>query len=194
MRPALVLMSFCFALMGCVEEPVMTDAEVKAAWEKEHDTTIDKDDFGIHRSETFKDVISCGTFAHDYGMRDSGMFIGTKFTDSVNGCQTVLENAGWKDAKSDAREKLAKAYVCEVLCAWRSYMVVADDNFNSQKEHKFTEMEAKTVEGKTVVTFWQAGVVGMQPERDYYKIEVTIGEDGKMGDRKTLAQFEVSLR
>ncbi|CAG0926939.1 hypothetical protein PLCT1_00196 [Planctomycetaceae bacterium] len=194
MRPALVLMSLCFALMGCVEAPAMTDEEVKAAWEKEHDTTIDSDDFGIKRSETFKNVISCGTFAHDYGMRDSGMFVGATFTDSVNGCQTVLENAGWKDAKVDAREKLAKAYVCEVLCAWRGYMATADDNFKSQDKFKFSEMEAKTVEGKTVITFWQAGVVGMRPERDYYKIEVTIGEDGKMGERKTLEQFEVSLR
>lgn len=194
MRPALVLMSFCFALMGCAQAPVMTDEEVKAAWEKEHDTTIDEDDFGIRRAETFKNVISCGTFAHDYGMRDSGMFVGSTFTDSIKGCQSVLESAGWKDAKQDAREKLAKAYVCEISCAWRSYMVVADDNFKSQDKHTFSEIDSKTVEKKTVVTFWQAGVVGMQPERDYFKIEVTIGEDGKMGERKTLEQFTVSLR
>lgn len=194
MRPALVLLSCCFALMGCAEAPTMSDAEVKAAWEKEHDTTIDGHDFGIKRSETFKDVISCATFAHDYGMHDSGMFVGTTFTDSVKGCQSVLESADWKNADIAAREKLAKAYVSEVYCAWRGYMAATDDNFKSQQEHKFTEMEVKTVEKKTIVTFWQAGVVGMRPERDYYKLEITISEDGKFEGRKTVAQFEVSLR
>jgi hypothetical protein len=190
MRPALVLMCLSLFTLGCTPVASLSDDEVLAAWEKENDTTLrDKKYFDVKRPDSFKDVALCGCFAHDYGMKDSGMFVGATYTTTRDGAADVLAAAGWASGDDKARGKLAMAYVTEILCAWHAPMSETNDDFNENNKHKFTAMEASTADGKTIVTFWIAGRVGMNPDRDYFKQAVTFDANGKISEHKTLETF-----
>lgn len=194
MRPALVLMCLCCFTLGCAPVAGLSDDEVRAAWEKENDTTLrNSDHFKVKRPASFKDVALCGTFAHDYGTRDSGMFVGSTYTTTRDGAADVLSAVGWAGADEAARGKLAKAYVTEVLCAWHAAMTAANDDFKKDGKHTFTEMEAASADGKITVTYWIAGRVGMNPDRDYYKQSVTFDAEGKIAESKTLETFTVEF-
>jgi len=68
----------------------------------------------------FPFLTSVGTFANDRGCGPEGVVLDCKYVKKEDGA-AVLARAGWKAARAALREKLAIAYVDEVVGAWEQH-------------------------------------------------------------------------
>lgn len=151
---------------------VSTDAGVKKAWERFKGEVLgDKD--CIARPKAFPTAVVVGLFAHDRGCRLKGVFIGEQLHSSSRGqraryAHETLKSAGFVDAPEARKHELARAYVDEVIHAFRDGLVTkATPAFALEETPEYAAPTVKTVTDETHVAGWVPLPAGDKDETGY---------------------------
>ena len=149
-----------------------TDSGVKKAWERlKGEALSDKD--CIARPKSFPSAVVVGLFASDRGCRLKGIFIGDQLHASSRGqraryAHETLKSVGFIDAPEARKHELARAYVDEVIHAFRDGLVdAATPAFALEETPPFTAPVVKTVTDETHVEGWVPLPSGDKDETGY---------------------------
>jgi antitoxin component YwqK of YwqJK toxin-antitoxin module len=96
-----------------------TKQGLAAAYAKQIGAPLD-DGVCVKRPVHFPGVVVFADFAHDRGCMTSAAFADCRLESKLDGTQ-ILARAGWKDARPDARESIARNYVSEIALVWEHF-------------------------------------------------------------------------
>lgn len=140
---------------------------------------------------TFPEVVVVGTFAHDRGCMHEGLFVGRKWFEGRDDKGTIagLESAGWSDEALEGRERLARAWVSEVLQAFGGRFVESSTPaFELEDTPEFTPVHVRATKVLgVVVNGWVEKPSGMVFEEAYHFVEYRFGRDGSLKASSTRA-------
>ena len=95
-----------------------TKQGLEAAFAKQLGAPLD-DNQCVRRPVHFPGVVVMADFAHDRGCMASAAYADCRLTTKLDGTQ-LLARAGWRAARPDARENIARNYVSEIALVWES--------------------------------------------------------------------------
>ena len=133
---------------------------------------------------TFPRLVLVGDFADDLGCTYEGMFVDRTWhgRNDHRRTQAGLATVGWAEADTDARQRLAKAWVNEIAHAFDGTFVSAETTaFELEDTPAFEPPRvAATDENGVIVSGWVAEPSGMVWEESYHFAEYRFGPDGSL--------------
>jgi hypothetical protein len=192
----LTLMSCLFLYTACASGQdlsrydLSTDDGVSAAREAVSGQKLDGYSKGcVRRDGALPETVVVGSFAHDLGCEFQGVFVGSRYFegDEAAVSKNALNHLGWKTARPEERERLAKLWVEKGLLAFLTVLARKDEDF---QDHPFQPPQAVTKEnGEIIVTLWIREPPGMSREKVYRRLEYRFYADGALAGRRALENF-----
>jgi hypothetical protein len=147
--------------------------------------------------QSFPRVVVVGSFAHDRGCMNVGLFVDRTFH-AVGGEVAGLATRGFASAGMTDKESLARAWIDEVEHAWDgSFLTAATTAFSVDDSPKFAPVRVRADKvGGVVVEGWVQQPPGMSDESAFVFVSYRFAKDGALSrdEKQTFAVDGARIR